>query len=157
MSSSDLISPYTDDKQLSVKVESYAFCETKIHAYNDCENAKLFIELTGRGYLIHSDLKLISDLGYKIEAIAISQHEGVPEDELIPQYVQKQPWISVEEQPVPKDRKVLALDKDNDQAVVWMVNSYDKGDHFIKAEGVCGRAGYQTVFANITHWMDLPK
>lgn len=62
-------------------------------------------------------------------------------------------WISVEEQPLPRDREILAINKDNEQAVVW----YHEYEGFISAarHNCCGGISFEHI-DNITHWMDLP-
>lgn len=63
-------------------------------------------------------------------------------------------WNSVENLPLPKDRKVLALNQDGEHAVVWF-----EDDDFISGKWFgCVEACYENeCFTDITHWMELPK
>lgn len=67
-------------------------------------------------------------------------------------------WISVEDQPLPKDRKVLAYSKTRGYAVVWHLDAseyiyYDPSEN----PDDCGDNPYVDKFPDITHWQDLPE
>lgn len=66
-------------------------------------------------------------------------------------------WIRVKDKPVPKDCKVLAINQNGDQAVVYYEltgKNLVRGGWFSGCEFGCGGDDY---FDNITHWMPLPE
>ncbi len=65
-------------------------------------------------------------------------------------------WISVDKQPLPKDRDILAINKHGDYAIVSFALQY-RGAYILSGwEGSCNCGDYQT-FDDITHWQDLPE
>ena len=64
-------------------------------------------------------------------------------------------WIKWDVTSEPKDKFVLALNKEMEMAVIWKSDGYwIKGGWFGFCEYGCG--GYDH-FEDISHWMPLPK
>lgn len=64
-------------------------------------------------------------------------------------------WISVKDQKLPIDKKILACNCQKDIAVVWFDDGYFKrGGWYGSCEYGCGGDDH---FDEITHWMPLPE